>query len=160
ENLEEAERMTMIAVSKQPGNHSFLDSLAWARYKLGKLEDTRTQRGAVSLLQEAFRTAQTLDDRTSSPVLGDHLGDALWAAGRTEEALRVWEDALPLAGSLLLGFNIEPDADRASVPPVLLTYVDLHGALVAKVDAARAGRQPPIAPPHGPGYTPPADDAP
>ncbi|GAB4544938.1 MAG: hypothetical protein Tsb0013_02410 [Phycisphaerales bacterium] len=169
ERLDEAERMTLLAVRSSPTNHSFLDSLGWVRYKMGKLEDTRTERGAVSLLDEAYRLAASAADNGSTqalysaPVLGDHLGDALWAAGRTDEAVRAWEMALPRADRVLAALGLEPGDPRDEVAEAMRVYLDTRAAVEAKLRAAKANEAPPVAPPHGPGYTPPdpdPDDAP
>ncbi len=155
ERLDEARAMTLLAYKQTPTNHSFIDSHAWVLYKLGVLEDAQQQRGAIDLLREAYRFASAAGATTSAPVIGDHLGDALWAAGRGEEALDAWARALPLTERLLQQQGVAPGQARDEFPRSTREYIDLRDALRAKIDAAGVGDEPPIAPPHGPGFTPP-----
>jgi len=62
-NLEEAVRMILKALESDPENGAFLDSLGWAYYRLGRLQDAR------ELLERA------LDRSGGDPVIHEHLGD-------------------------------------------------------------------------------------
>jgi tetratricopeptide (TPR) repeat protein len=70
------------AVSIEPLNGSFLDSLGWVQYKLGRLQEARGH------LEKA-----TLYTRRNATVY-EHLGDVLRDLGRLQEARRNWEVAL------------------------------------------------------------------
>ncbi len=70
------------AVSIEPMNASFLDSLGWVQYKLGKLQDARGQ----------LEKAATVTRR--NPAVFEHLGDVLRDLGRLQEARKNWESAL------------------------------------------------------------------
>jgi len=70
------------AVSIEPINGSFLDSLGWVHFKLGRIEKAREQ------LEKA-----TVYSRRNS-TLYEHLGDVLKGLGRSQEARRSWERAL------------------------------------------------------------------
>mgnify|MGYP000857565171 CR=1 FL=1 len=70
------------AVSIEPLNGSFLDSLGWVHYKLGRLQEARGH------LEKA-----ALYTRRSATVY-EHLGDVLRDLGRMQEARRNWEVAL------------------------------------------------------------------
>ena len=83
--LEEALKMIQEAVSVDPTNPSYLDSLGWAYFKLGKLSE------AEKYLKEAAR-----HDALSSTIT-EHLGDVYQKQGRTEDARRQWRKALELA---------------------------------------------------------------
>ncbi len=85
ERLEEALGMIQKAVNSDPTNSSFLDSLGWAYFKLGKLDD------AERSLTEAARR-----DPTSSTVQ-EHLGDLYQKRGKTVEARAAWQKALALS---------------------------------------------------------------
>lgn len=83
--LEKAEKMIRSALGEQPINPAFIDSLAWAYYKRGEFDE------AVRLLQRAVSLSQRRD-----AVMYDHLADALYRAGRPDEARPNWEKALEL----------------------------------------------------------------
>ena len=83
--LEEALKMIQEAVSVDPTNPSYLDSLGWAYFKLGKLTD------AEKYLKEAAKL------NALSSTITEHLGDVYLKQGRTEEARKQWRKALELA---------------------------------------------------------------
>lgn len=94
--LTEAERLTALALSILPDEASVLDSLAWARYKLGVFADeldadmvTVSREGAVTLLTRAAG----LESGRYNPTIHLHLGDALWRLGRSEDAIQAWVEA-------------------------------------------------------------------
>ena len=70
------------AVSIEPLNGSFLDSLGWVQYKMGHLQEARGH------LEKAVLYA-----RRNANVF-EHLGDVLRDLGRHQEAKRNWEVAL------------------------------------------------------------------
>lgn len=70
------------AVSIEPLNGSFLDSLGWVQYKLGRLQEARGHLEKAALY--ARRNANVYE----------HLGDVLRDLGRMQEARRNWEAAL------------------------------------------------------------------
>ena len=78
----EALELIERAISIEPINGSFLDSLGWAHYKLGRIKEAREQ------LERA-----TIYSRQNS-TLHEHLGDVLKELGRSQEARRHWEKAL------------------------------------------------------------------
>lgn len=84
ERLEEALSMIQKANRSEPKNSSFLDSLGWAYYKLGKYAD------AEKHLSEAARR------NPFSATVQDHLGDTLQKLGKTDAARTAWTQALKL----------------------------------------------------------------
>lgn len=70
------------AVSIEPMNGSFLDSLGWVQYKMGRLQEARGHLEKAALY--ARRNA----------MVHEHLGDVLRELGRAQEARRNWEVAL------------------------------------------------------------------
>lgn len=70
------------AVSIEPLNGSFLDSLGWVQYKMGRLQEARGHLEKAALY--ARRNAN----------IYEHLGDVLRDLGRHQEARRNWEVAL------------------------------------------------------------------
>ncbi|MET0623000.1 MAG: tetratricopeptide repeat protein [Pyrinomonadaceae bacterium] len=85
EKLEEALGMIERAVRAEPENPSFLDSLGWVYFKLGKLKE------AERYLSEAARRNPT------SATIQEHLGDLFKKLGQQEKAQASWRRALSLA---------------------------------------------------------------
>ena len=85
ERLEEALNMIQEAVKVDPTNPSYLDSLGWAYFKLGKLTDA----------EKHLKDAAKLDSLSST--INEHLGDVYQKQGRAEDARRQWQKALELA---------------------------------------------------------------
>ncbi|HJQ34657.1 MAG TPA: tetratricopeptide repeat protein [Pyrinomonadaceae bacterium] len=85
EKLDEALGMVERAVRAEPQNPSFLDSLGWAYFKLGKLKE------AERYLSDAARRNPT------SATIQEHLGDLFQKLGQQEKARATWRKALSLA---------------------------------------------------------------
>ena len=85
ERLEEALGLIERAVRADPQNPSFLDSLGWAYFKLGKLKE------AERYLSDAARLNPT------SATIQEHLGDLFKKLGQGEKAQASWRRALSLA---------------------------------------------------------------
>jgi Flp pilus assembly protein TadD len=69
------------AVEAQPQDGYIVDSLGWAFYKLGRIDE------AVETLERAVML------RPNDAEINDHLGDAYWKAGRRLEAQFQWKVA-------------------------------------------------------------------
>jgi tetratricopeptide (TPR) repeat protein len=82
ENLGRAEQLIAKASALAPDNASITDSLGWAQFKRGRVEE------AIGTLQRAAATDP------SQPEIHEHLGDALYTAGRKFEARHAWSAAL------------------------------------------------------------------
>jgi len=86
-NLPAALAMLKKASSLKPNDPAITDSLGWAYFMSGDA------RAAVPLLQRAAAAAP------ENGTIQEHLGDALWAAGRRFEARYAWEAAQLVAES-------------------------------------------------------------
>jgi Flp pilus assembly protein TadD len=64
-----------------PDNPAVLDSMGWVRFRRGDAA------GAVPPLERAYDISHDAD-------IASHWGEALWAAGRHEDARKVWAEAL------------------------------------------------------------------
>jgi tetratricopeptide (TPR) repeat protein len=84
EHLARAESLIRQAVTAEPSNRSFLDSLGWVLYKRGKFTEARTS------LEQAIGPSG-VDD--ADPVVLDHLGDTLYRLGDRDAAAKQWEQA-------------------------------------------------------------------
>lgn len=87
QNLEEALNLIQQAVEIDPTNSSYLDSLGWAYYKLGKFAK------AELYLKEA------INNDSNSAIIHEHLGDVYLKQGRPELARKSWLKAMNLASS-------------------------------------------------------------
>ena len=82
--LEEAESMVRKAVTEEPDNSAYLDSLGWVLFKRGKAEE------ALRYLEKAIAIA-----RRNGPdgTLYDHLGDVLFRLKKFDKAREAWLQA-------------------------------------------------------------------
>lgn len=158
--IERAHEMIEKAVRAEPERAAYVDSLGWARYKLGVIFDDRDpetgedRSGAVSLITRALALLQK--DRAemvelASPVIVDHLGDACWAAGDHETAARHWELAAESAEAVLKRSAVqgEEGSDRELGESVRKELEDVARVAAAKARSARDGGVPTIARMHG-----------
>jgi tetratricopeptide (TPR) repeat protein len=84
ERLNEALEMIQRALKAEPTNPSFLDSLGWAYFKLGQLEE------AERYLADAARRSN------SSATIQEHLGDLYQKRGKLQQARAAWQKSLSL----------------------------------------------------------------
>jgi len=97
-SLDEAVTLIKRALDRDPGNASYLDSLGWAYFKLGRYD----------LAIENLR--QAASELTTNSVVQEHLGDALFRLKRVDEAISAWQRALE--GD---GVSIQRDAIEAKI---------------------------------------------
>ncbi|MDO8838713.1 MAG: tetratricopeptide repeat protein [Parvibaculum sp.] len=82
--LDEALAMIEKAVERRPNDGFIVDSLGWARYRLGEYDL------AVKYLERAVEL------QPDDPTINEHLGDAFWKVGRKIEARFQWNHALAM----------------------------------------------------------------
>lgn len=80
--LEESLNQIKQAVSLDPTNGAYLDSLGWAYFKLGKYDLAEDNLNKASLRM------------ASDPTVQDHLGDLFQKTGRLKQAAAHWERAV------------------------------------------------------------------
>ena len=117
--LDDAVTMLKKAVTADPQNYAFLDSLAWAYYKQGQY--------AMAEDYES-KAAQRM---TNDPTLLDHLGEIEARNGKLQQAIANWNKSLQEYSS-----SLAPDADPADVARVQ------HKLESARVRLAHAGNAP------------------
>jgi len=78
--LEEAAQLIDQALSLTPDDPFILDSKGWLLFRQGD------RAAALATLQKAFA-------KKPDPEIAAHIGEVLWALGRTDEAVNVWRDA-------------------------------------------------------------------
>lgn len=84
-NFERAKGMLERAVELRPNDGYIADSLGWALFKMGDVEQ------AVPILERAAQL------ETQDWAINDHLGDVYWDVGRKNEARFQWRHALSLS---------------------------------------------------------------
>jgi tetratricopeptide (TPR) repeat protein len=107
--LEESLNYIKTAVSLDPTNGAYLDSLGWAYFKLGKYDLAEENLSKASLRMG------------SDPTVQDHLGDLYQKTGRLKLAAAHWERAM--------------EEWNKTIPPEVDT--DLFAATQRKLDAAK-----------------------
>lgn len=150
-----AKGMIEIAYEESPHEASIVDSIGWLRYHENRLEDWKDEEsgemkpGALTLLERAASEA----DEDSTPEVFSHLGDALWRAGRTQEALARWDTAWKVGTMQLAEFDAQrrqraadgQDAGDAQIDSRFVTELRaLVASLEARATAARAGKEPKV----------------
>jgi tetratricopeptide (TPR) repeat protein len=85
ERFDEALKLIQQAVKIDPTNPSYLDSLGWAYFKLGKYDE------AEKYLRDAARRSP------DSATIYEHLGDVYQKQNKTDLAKKAWQKALNLA---------------------------------------------------------------
>lgn len=86
QDLDQAERLVQQALSAEPANGAFLDSLGWVYYRLGRHEEA---------LDYLIRAVNVLPD---DPVILEHLGTVLQALGQHGQARAAYVRALEAGG--------------------------------------------------------------
>ncbi|MCL2414613.1 MAG: tetratricopeptide repeat protein [Bacteroidales bacterium] len=82
ENLDEAERMSLFVVQRNPTNPTFLDTHAWVLFKRGKFDEARI----IMELAIEFGGYE-------HAVILEQYGDILWKTGDKERAVEYWKKA-------------------------------------------------------------------
>ncbi len=95
-NYKEAFELISQAVKIDPTNPSYLDSLGWAFFKLGKYAEA----------EKELKKAAELSP--SSSTINEHLGDVYQKQNKPELARDAWQRALNLASNAA-------DADRLKI---------------------------------------------
>jgi len=80
-SVEEGRQLIERAIAEKPDSYAIQDSMGWALVQSGQLEDGK------SWLQHAW-------DRSEDPEVAAHLGETLWRMGRTDDAKKLWDEAL------------------------------------------------------------------
>jgi len=108
EDLDAAEAMVRKASALAPDDASITDSLGWALYKRGRIDE------AIDVLQKA-----AIGDPAQAEIQ-EHLGDALYTAGRRFEARFAWAAALATADeeeTARLKTKIDAGLSKATAAP-------------------------------------------
>jgi Flp pilus assembly protein TadD len=75
---EEALLLIQKALALKPDEPAIVDSLGWAQYRLGHLD-------------EALRQLRLAYQKQPDAEIAAHLGEVLWVSGQKDEAKKIWE---------------------------------------------------------------------
>ncbi|HEY6512816.1 MAG TPA: tetratricopeptide repeat protein [Burkholderiaceae bacterium] len=78
--LPEAKSLIQKAMTLAPGDPFIIDSMGWVEFRMGNRDE------ALRWLRQAYASRPDTE-------IAAHLGEVLWAAGKRDEARRVWQDA-------------------------------------------------------------------
>lgn len=82
-NLERAKELIEKALSADPDNGAYIDSLGWVYFKM-------------NLIDKAIEELEKAASKLSDPVIYDHLGDSYFKKGLLDKASSVWNKSLEL----------------------------------------------------------------
>ena len=105
-NLEEARTFIERAVKLEPKNSAFLDSLAWALFRLGKSRD------ALGYMEKAIEHSEDPD-----ATLYDHAGDIHKALGHVDAAVEAWRKSLKVEPNPEIQRKLDGAIGTAGQPP-------------------------------------------
>jgi len=89
-NLEKAESMVRKALSEEPNNMAYLDSLGWVLFKRGKAKEAlEPMKRAV----ERMRSEVEVGGIADATIL-EHLGDVYFQLHEVDKAVDVWKEAV------------------------------------------------------------------
>lgn len=80
ERVDEGAELIERAYELQPGDPAIIDSMGWAAYRQGELQEAR------EYLERAYELARDAE-------IAAHLGEVLWHLGERERARAIWEAA-------------------------------------------------------------------
>lgn len=110
EDLERAEKLIRIALTAEPGNGAFLDSMGWVLHRLGRSE---------AALDYMIQAVNVLPD---DPVILEHLGMVLLSLGQEQEARGMLQRSLAMGGdrarleAVLAGLGKDPTPGTSDRP--------------------------------------------
>lgn len=79
--ISEAMPLLQKAISINPDNPAFMDSMGWLLYKMGKNKES------IEILERAYKLS-------GDSEIAAHYGEVLWASGNKQSAIEIWNQAL------------------------------------------------------------------
>jgi tetratricopeptide (TPR) repeat protein len=96
-HLTRSRSMIERAVAAEPDNAAYRDSLGWVLFRQGDYSQAvHHLEAALTQVVESSDGAGSSESRAPDPIILDHLGDAYLRAGRHDDAVGAWKQALPL----------------------------------------------------------------
>ena len=121
--LDQAEPMIRYALARAPREPAYLDTFGWLLYKKGAFAEAKKW------------LARAVGARTGGdPVIHDHLGDTCWRLGLADEARKHW--------------NLAAELVREQTDEELVSHDErrVRAGIEAKIQQARSGGEPKVAP--------------
>lgn len=147
-----AEKLLERSYTLSGPNYNVADSLAWLRYKQGRLTDKDgvpgpEGLGAVTLIEDAVKLHELDRDARlfANPTIYDHQGDIYWAAGRKDDAKRAWDKAKAAMPAALVNEE-DLTGNGARLRHFRRVMTQTRDRLNSKLEAVRKGDEPPVTP--------------
>lgn len=118
--MNEAMALLQKAISLNPENPAYMDSMGWLLFKMGRNQDS------ITMLEKAYKMS-------GDNEIAAHLGEVLWSTGKKDAAREVWKQGLASAQDASI---IQETMKRLNVPPAELKTPATSSLQPAKVKAA------------------------
>jgi tetratricopeptide (TPR) repeat protein len=82
-NLDKAEKMSFVTITKEADNSTYLDTYAWILFRLKRYNE------ALTYIIKAVE-----NNKDKSAVIMEHYGDILFFNDKKEKALEIWNEAI------------------------------------------------------------------
>lgn len=118
--INEAMPLIQKAISLNPENPAYLDTMGWLLFKMGKNQDS------IAMLEKAYKMS-------GDNEIAAHLGEVLWSSGKQDAAKRVWKQGMMSSQDTTV---IKKTMQRLKVPTTDLQTPTASNLNKAKVKAA------------------------
>ena len=81
ERFDEALQYIQRAIELEPDDAAVVDSMGWVQYRLGNYS-------------KSIKHLRRANELSKDPEIAAHLGEVLWASGKKDAAMKIWEDSL------------------------------------------------------------------
>lgn len=116
--IAEAKLLLEKAISLNPDNPAFMDSMGWLLFKMGKNQE------AIQMLTDAYKLS-------GDNEIAAHLGEVLWNQGNKDAAKDVWKKAL-------LSSAINQEAINNTLTRLNVTLTDVKKPALTKTTPVKA----------------------
>jgi tetratricopeptide (TPR) repeat protein len=121
--LNEAMPLLQKAISLNPDNPAFMDSMGWLLYKMGKFKES------IDMLSKAYKLSNDSE-------IAAHFGEVLWASGDKTGAKDIWNKAL--TATPLDKQAIQETLSRLNIPMSEVQTTSATGSVATTPAAAKA----------------------
>jgi tetratricopeptide (TPR) repeat protein len=118
--MNEAMSLIQQAISINPENPAYMDSMGWLLFKMGRTQDS------ITMLEKAYQMS-------GDNEIAAHLGEVLWSTGKKDAAKEIWKQGLASAED---NSAIHETMQRLNVPAMDLKNPSATNLKPSKVKAA------------------------